>query len=77
MKLVRRLRGVQDRLEGAGGKGKSRTVRGRTHGMEHRVWGLTGLGVNRKESKQICRFQSQVTKRICEAERRCCMLRGR
>lgn len=53
MKLVGRLRGVQDRLEGAGGKGKSRTVRGRTHRMEHGVWGLTGLGVNRKESKQI------------------------
>lgn len=53
VKLVGRLRGVQDRLEGAGGKGKSRTVRGRTHRMEHGVWGLTGLGVNRKESKQI------------------------
>ena len=70
VKLVGRLTGVQDRQEGAGGKGKNRAVRGRTHSTEHGVWGLTGLGVNGKESKQIWRFQSQVTKRICEAARR-------
>lgn len=76
--LVGRLKGVQDMRDGAGGKGKNRTDERETTWNESIGFGeWLDLGVNRKESKPILRFQTQIIKRICETERRCCILRRR
>lgn len=63
--LVGRLKGVQDMRNGAGGKGKNRTDERETTWNESIgfcEW--LDLGVNRKESKPILRFQTQIIKRM-------------